>query len=67
MKNKKSSGDLTITIAICALNEEANIGKLLDSIMIQEEEGYKLEKILVISDGLTDRKVEIEKKFRQKI
>lgn len=67
MKNKKSSRDLTITIAICALNEEANIGNLLKSIMIQEEEGYKLDKILVISDGSTDQTVEIAKSFGKRV
>lgn len=66
MKSKKSK-DLTVTIAICALNEEANIGKLLESIMIQKEIGYKLEKIWLISDGSTDKTVEIAKSFGKRV
>jgi len=55
---------LTVTIAVCALDEEANIGFLLDSIASQKEEGFILEKILIISDGSTDRTVEIVKSFK---
>lgn len=54
----------TVTIAICALNEEANMRPLLDSILSQKEEGFVLEKILIISDGSTDKTVEIIKSFR---
>lgn len=66
MENKEVK-DLSVTIAICALNEEANIGKLLESIMIQREEDYKLERIWVISDGSTDKTVEIAKSFGKKV
>lgn len=58
LKNKKLP---TITIAICALNEAANIGALLESIKMQKEEGYKLKKVLLISDGSTDDTVNIAK------
>ena len=66
MKSKKPK-DLTVTIAICALNEEANVGKLLESIMIQKEVGYKLERIWLISDGSTDRTVAIAKSFGKRV
>ncbi len=62
MKNKKMSIP-TVTIAICALNEASNIGQLLQSILEQKEEGYKLEKILLISDGSTDDTVKIARSF----
>jgi len=62
MKNKIP----TITIAICALNEEGNIGSLLESIFQQKEKGYKLEKILIVSDGSTDNTVTIAKTFPSK-
>lgn len=55
---------LTVTIAICALNEESNIGFLLKSILSQKEEGFILEEILIISDGSTDKTVEIIKTFK---
>lgn len=59
MKNKQ----FNVTIAICALNEEANIGHLLKSILSQKVEGFILDEILIISDGSTDRTVEIIKSF----
>lgn len=64
MKNKKN---LTITIAICALNEASNIGPLLTSIMSQKQVGYTLEKILIISDGSTDDTVKIIRSFKSKL
>ncbi len=57
----------TVTIAICALNEGANIGSLLTSILSQKEEGFILEKILLISDGSTDKTVKIAKTFKSPI
>lgn len=51
----------TVTIGIPAYNEEANIGFLLKSIMKQQCNGFVIEKILINSDGSTDRTVEIVK------
>jgi glycosyltransferase involved in cell wall biosynthesis len=51
----------TVTIAICALNEAANIGPVLESIKNQKIVGFKLEKVLLISDGSTDDTVKIAK------
>ncbi len=64
---KSSSQKLpTVCIAVCALNEESNIGNLLASVVSQKEVGYKLKKILVISDGSTDNTVPTVKKFTSK-
>ena len=49
----------TVTVALSALNEEGNILNFLKSVLAQKEEGFILEKILVISDGGTDRTVEL--------
>ncbi|MFA6005285.1 MAG: glycosyltransferase [Patescibacteria group bacterium] len=57
----------TVTIAMCALNEEANIGQLLTSIFDQETDGFVLEKILLISDGSTDKTVEIARTFKSRL
>lgn len=57
----------TITIAVSAFNEERNIKEFLNSILSQKEEGFILKKILIISDGSTDRTVEIIKKINSKI
>ncbi len=44
----------TVTIGIPAYNEEANIGKLLRTLLAQKQENFVLKKILVVSDGSTD-------------
>jgi glycosyltransferase involved in cell wall biosynthesis len=51
----------TVTIAIPALNEAANIGYLLDDLDKQNQCSFILEKIIVNSDGSTDKTNEIVK------
>lgn len=48
----------TVTIGIPAYNEEANIAHLLKSLMSQKSDSFILEKIVVSSDGSTDKTVE---------
>lgn len=48
----------TVTVGISALNEEANIGNLLLSIIGQKGD-FDLEKVIVISDGSDDNTVSI--------
>lgn len=48
-----------ISIGIPALNEEANIGLLLNSLLAQKSEHTELKEIIVISDGSTDRTADI--------
>jgi len=57
----------TVTVAVCALNEEDNIKNFLDSIVAQKQDKYTIKKILVISDGSTDRTVEEIKKVKSKV
>ena len=49
----------TVTVAISAFNEAANIRAWLDSVLAQAEDGFALEKILIISDGSTEGTTEI--------
>jgi len=49
----------TVTIGIPALNEGKNIGTLLQSLISQEERGFVIEQIVVISDGSTDNTAQI--------
>ncbi|MBI2029376.1 glycosyltransferase [Candidatus Gottesmanbacteria bacterium] len=57
----------TVTIGIPAYNEEGNIKKLLKSLLQQKATNFKLEKILVISDGSTDKTNEIVRSVKSKI
>lgn len=45
----------TLTIGIPAYNEETNIKRLLEKLLAQKEEGFTLQKIVVVSDGSTDK------------
>lgn len=45
----------SVTIGISAYNEEATVARLLNSILSQKKEKFNLEKIILISDGSTDR------------
>ena len=56
----------TVTVAVSALNEAPNIRSFLEAILRQKEQGYVLEKILVISDGSTDSTAEIAKSIKSK-
>ena len=49
----------SVTLAIPAYNEEKNIVLLLKSLLSQKRTIYKLNKIVVSSDGSTDRTVEV--------
>ncbi len=62
-----NSKKLTVTIGIPVYNEEKNIRFLLESILEQNEKGYKLEKILIISDGSTDNTVRFVKQLQNNI
>ncbi len=60
-----------ISIIICALNEEKNIGNLLQDILDQKfevdfENNLELANIFVVSDGSIDKTVEIVQEFVKK-
>ncbi len=44
-----------VSVGVCAYNEERNIAQSLNSIVGQREQDFKLEEIIVISSGSTDR------------
>ncbi len=47
-----------VVVGISALNEEYNIARLINQILKQQEHGFKLESVIVVSDGSTDATVE---------
>lgn len=54
----------TITIGISAYNEEKNICRLLACLLDQKEHTYRLERIIVRSDGSTDMTAKLVKAVR---
>ena len=57
---------LTLSIGIMAYNEEANIGRLLSSLLGQSLAHAKLTEIFVVASGCTDRTEEIVNFYVQK-
>jgi len=53
-----------VTVAVSALNEGGNIANFINSVLSQEQRGFSLAKVLIISDGSTDDTVEIVKSFK---
>lgn len=60
--NKLSS----LTIGISALNEEKNIANLIYDLLSQKNKNFKLKKIIVISDGSTDKTGKIVRDINSK-
>lgn len=56
----------SVTIAVCALNEEENITRFLRSVLDQKADTYTLDKIVVYSDGSTDNTVKNVKSLMKK-
>lgn len=54
----------SITIGIPAYNEEANIGFLIKQIFSQKTDEVTVDRIVVFSDGSTDRTVQIARGFK---
>ena len=51
------------TIGIMAYNEAANIGHLLDALLLQKLETVAIDKIIIVASGCTDGTVEIVEQF----
>lgn len=59
MSDKK----ITITIGIPAYNEEANIDRLIEDLLLQKCLGFSIREIIISSDGSTDKTEKIVKSF----
>jgi len=57
---------LTVSVGICAYNEEANIGKLLEALLRQETAQVGIGELVVVSSACTDRTNEIVRSFQEK-
>ncbi|MBI1862489.1 glycosyltransferase [Candidatus Microgenomates bacterium] len=56
----------TCSIGICVYNEEKNIGVLLDSLFSQRLKSVRIEEIIVIASGTTDRTVKIVNQYMKR-
>lgn len=54
---------ISVSIGICAYNEEKNIGKLLKALLNQKTKLIKIKEIIVVSSGSTDKTDEIVTEF----
>jgi len=61
----KSMTNFTVSIGICAYNEEKNIGRLLDR-LLKEKKLYTLKEIIVVASGCTDGTEGIVKQYTSK-
>ncbi len=50
-------------VGIMAYNEEANIGRLLEALLVQETRTVSIEEIIVVASGCTDKTVDITEEF----
>ncbi len=53
----------TISVGISAYNEQLNIANVITSLLYQKETNFILKEIIVISDGSTDKTVELIEQF----
>lgn len=56
----------TVVIGICAYNEEASIKGVLKALSSQSGKSYVLKRVVLLSDGSTDKTVEIAKSLHWK-
>lgn len=56
----------TLSLGIMAHNEEANIGRLLQTVLSQQFTHASLKEIIVVASGCTDRTEEIVQEFERK-
>lgn len=57
---------ITCSIGIMAYNEEANIGRLLEALLLQETSICLIQEIIVVASGCTDNTVNIVNEFCQR-
>lgn len=54
----------TVTVGVPAYNEEFNIRNMISNILEQKIDGFVLERIIVLSDGSTDKTAELAESFK---
>jgi len=52
-----------VSVAIPAYNEEVNICRILQNVLGQEEHGFEITEVIVLSDGSTDRTVKFARQI----
>jgi len=59
-------GKISVSVGICAYNEERDIGRLLERLLNQKTDIVDIREIIVVSSGSTDRTDEIVKAFSKR-
>lgn len=54
---------VTVTVGVPAYNEEQNISTLLESVLWQKRDGFRLEKVIVVTDGCSDSTAAVVRTF----
>ncbi|MFH1849538.1 MAG: glycosyltransferase [archaeon] len=57
---------MSVTIGICAFNEDQNIGRLVDSLLAHKTPGLRIAEIIIVSSGSTDNTDRIIREYRRK-
>lgn len=57
---------ISVSVGICAYNEEKNIGNLLEALLNQKTKKIKIDEIIVVSSGSTDRTNEIVEGYSER-
>jgi cellulose synthase/poly-beta-1,6-N-acetylglucosamine synthase-like glycosyltransferase len=55
----EGEGQIGVTVGICAYNEEQNIGRLLEALLAQRTKVARMDEVLVVASGCSDRTPEI--------
>lgn len=65
-KNKLNTKTVSLTVAIPAYNEEKNIGRLINQLLSQANDGFVMRGIVVYSDASTDKTHDVVGVFARK-
>lgn len=66
MKNITKTTRISVSVGIPAYNEEAGIGRVVNSVLTQKQDGWILKELIIISDGSSDGTADIVSSIKDK-